>query len=227
MRAPGRSADCCEHAAPRSYLPIDGLAAYDSAVQDLVFGADSEPCAREARRHRAGPRRHRRPQGRRGFPRRIAPGAQVWISDPSWENHRALFENAGFTVNTYPYYDAATHGVDFDAMLAALEHTAGRLDRGAARVLPQPDRRRPDAAAVDRRSSKSSTRARLVPFLDMAYQGFGDGIEPMPPRCAVSRKPGASVFVSNSFSKSLSLYGERVGALSIVDRQRATKQRAC
>jgi aromatic-amino-acid transaminase len=106
---------------PRTYLPIDGLATYDKAVMGLLFGADSEivasgrACTVQALGGTGGLRVGA------DFLRRFAPGAQVWISDPSWENHRALFEAAGFTVNTYPYYHAPTRGLDFDGMIRALE----------------------------------------------------------------------------------------------------------
>ena len=115
------------------------------------------------RRDRAGARRHGRPQDRRRFPARIAPEAQVWISDPSWENHRALFEGAGFAVNTYRYYDAATHGLDFDGMIADLDAAPAGVDRRAARLLPQSDGRRsdPGAVAADHRS-RARTRPRAV-----------------------------------------------------------------
>ena len=161
---------------PRGYLPIDGIAAYDNAVQGLVFGADSEPAQVRPRRHRAGARRHRRPEGRRRLPEAAQPDAKVLISDPSWENHRALFEGAGFEVDTYPYYDAATRGVDFDGMLAALSAAAA----GTIVVLhacchnPTGYDLTPDAVGPGDRTL--SRRASLVPFLDMAYQGFGDGI---------------------------------------------------
>src|SRR3954471_2510746 len=118
-------------AAPHSYLPIDGLPTYDKAVQGELFGADSETV-------RAGRAVTVQALGGTGglkvgadLLRRINPNAQVWISDPSWENHRALFEYAGFTVNTYPYYDPATHGLQFEAMLSALE----KLPMGAIVVL--------------------------------------------------------------------------------------------
>src|SRR5215467_7112891 len=110
--------------APHIYLPIDGIAAYDRAVQRLLFGLESEIL-------RSGRAVTVQALGGTGalrvgadFLRRFAPGAQLWISDPSWENHRALFENAGFAVNVYPYYEAATRGLDFEGMIAALERVA-------------------------------------------------------------------------------------------------------
>ena len=158
------------------------------------------------------------------FLRKFAPGAQVWISDPSWENHRALFEGAGFTVNNYAYYDAATRGLAFPAMMAALE----RLPQGAIVVLHacchNPTGVDPDPAQWARIIEIVRARS-LLPFLDIAYQGFADGIDE---DGAVVRRFAATpgpLFVSSSFSKSFSLYGERVGALSVVatDKDEATR----
>jgi aromatic-amino-acid transaminase len=149
------------------------------------------------------------------FLKRFEPGARVLISDPSWENHRALFGSAGFEVASYPYYDAATGGIRFDAMLAALQaaapgtivalHACCHNPTGCDLLPEQWDR----VAAV-------CAQRGLVPFLDMAYQGFGEGIaeDGAAVRCFLSR--GLSFFVATSFSKSFSLYGERVGALSVV-----------
>ena len=202
-------------ATPRTYLPIEGLAAYDKAVQELVFGADSAVIT-EKRAITA------QAIGGTGalklgadFLKRFAPDAHVWISDPSWENHRALFESAGFTVNQYPYYDAATHGVNFAGMIASLTSMpAGSI------VLLHACCHNPTGADL---SSDQWTQVidivtsrGLVPFLDMAYQGFGDGIEADGQVVRRFADAGGPLFVSNSFSKSFSLYGERVGALSIV-----------
>lgn len=204
-----------EQAAPRNYLPIDGLPAYDRMAQSLLFGADSSAVS-------DGRVLTLQALGGTGalkigadFLRRLLPGAQVWISDPSWENHRALFEGAGFTVNAYPYYDPATHGVGFAAMMEALHgmpaqsivvlHACCHNPTG---VDLSPDQWEEVIATVRRRD--------LVPFLDIAYQGFGDGLEEdarVVRRFAETEGP---LFVSSSFSKSFSLYGERVGALSVV-----------
>ncbi len=200
---------------PRGYLPIDGIAAYDKAVQGLVFGADSDAVTsgRIATVQALG--------GTGGlkvgadFLKRVNAAAKVLISDPSWENHRALFTNAGFTVETYPYYDAATRGVNFAAMLAALNaapagtivvlHACCHNPTGADLTPGQWDQ---VVEAVKARG--------LVALLDMAYQGFGDGIAE--DGAAVRRflASGQDFFVATSFSKSFSLYGERVGALSVV-----------
>jgi aromatic-amino-acid transaminase len=204
-----------EQPVPRTYLPIDGLVAYDKAVQELVFGADS-PVIQEKRAITV------QSLGGTGalkigadFLKRFAPDSEIHISDPSWENHRALFEGAGFVVNNYTYYDPATHGVDFAGMLASLK----AMPQGAIVVLHAcchnptgadltPDQWGQVIAAVQ--------AGGLIPFLDMAYQGFGAGIAE---DGAVVRRfvdAGGPLLVSNSFSKSFSLYGERVGALSIV-----------
>ena len=201
--------------APRTYLPIDGLAAYDKAVQELVFGVGSA-VIQEKRAITV------QAIGGTGalklgadFLQRFAPGAQVWISDPSWENHRALFESAGFTVNNYPYYDAATRGVNFTGMLQALN----TMPAGSIVVL-HACCHNPTGADLDPSQwgevIKVVTERRLVPFLDMAYQGFGDGIDSDGKVVRQFAEAGGPLFVSNSFSKSFSLYGERVGALSIV-----------
>jgi aromatic-amino-acid transaminase len=201
--------------APRSYLPIDGLPTYDRAVRELVFGADSA-AIRENRVLTV------QSLGGTGglkigadFLRRFAPDSQIWISDPSWENHRALFESAGFAVNTYPYYDAATHGVNFAAMLDTLR----TIPAGSIVVLHACCH---NPTGVDLTPEQwtsvieTVTGRGLIPFVDIAYQGFGDGI--VADGAVVRRfaEAGGPVFVSNSFSKSFSLYGERVGALSVV-----------
>ncbi|MDW8468634.1 MAG: amino acid aminotransferase [Burkholderiales bacterium] len=202
-------------ATPRAYLPIDGLPAYDRAVQRLVFGEDSAPL-REGRIVTV------QSLGGTGglrigadLLRRAEPEATVLISEPSWENHRALFEAAGFRVQSYPYYEPATHGVDFDGMRRALE----AAPPGTVVVLHAccHNPTGVDLEPAQWRQVLDLVRARaLVPFLDLAYQGFGDGIEPdaYAPRLFASQMQ--PVFVSSSFSKSFSLYGERVGALSVV-----------
>lgn len=201
--------------APHAYLPIDGLQAYDRAVMQLLFGADS-PVVKEGRAVTV------QALGGTGglkvgadFLKRLLPDAQVWISDPSWENHRALFEGAGFAVNTYPYYDPATHGVNFSAMLAALN----ALPAGAIVVLHAccHNPTGADLQAEHWREVVEAVRARgLIPFLDIAYQGFGDGIEADGAAVRLFADGTAPVFVSSSYSKSFSLYGERVGALSVL-----------
>jgi aromatic-amino-acid transaminase len=204
-----------QKAAPHVYLPIDGIAAYDKAVATLLFGEQSDivKASRALTVQAIG--------GTGGlkvgadFLHRIAPGAQVWISDPSWENHRALFEGSGFVVHQYPYYDPSTRGLDFDAMRDELRN----IRSGAIVVLHacchnptgvDPSREQwSDIIAIVRERG-------LVPYLDIAYQGFGESIAAdgeIIRRFAATPGP---LFVASSFSKSFSLYGERVGALTIV-----------
>jgi aromatic-amino-acid transaminase len=203
-------------AAPaRGYLPIDGIAQYNLAVQTLLFGPASPLIA---------DRRVATVQALGGtgalkvgadLLKRFVPGAKVWISDPSWENHRALFEGAGFEVGTYPYYDAGSHGVRFDEMLSTL---AGLPERSIV-VLHACCHNPTGVDLTDGQWAKVVDACKaggLIPFLDIAYQGFGDGIDA--DASAVRRFAGAGIdfLVASSFSKSFSLYGERVGALSFV-----------
>jgi aromatic-amino-acid transaminase len=201
--------------APRPYLPIDGLQAYDQAVQALVFGADAQVLKdkRVVTVQALG--------GTGGlrigadFLKQLSPEAQVWISDPSWENHRALFEGAGFKVNSYPYYDAATRGLKFEAMLAALD----ALPAGAIAVLHSccHNPTGVDLSQEQWRKVLAVVQARnLVPFLDLAYQGFAEGIDADAYAARLFAGAMSPVFLSSSFSKSLSLYGERIGAFSLV-----------
>jgi len=204
---------------PRGYLPIDGIAAYDKAVQGLVFGANSKVVAsgRVATVQALG--------GTGGlklgadFLRKVDPAAKVLISDPSWENHRALFTNAGFEVATYPYYDAAAHGVDFAGMLAALNAAAAGTVVVLHACCHNPTG--VDLAPAQWRDVAQVVKARgLVAFLDMAYQGFGQGIAEDGTAIGLFVDAGIDFFVATSFSKSFSLYGERVGALSVVCESR-------
>jgi aromatic-amino-acid transaminase len=197
------------------YLPIDGIAAYDKAVQGLVFGADSAAvtAGRVATVQAIG--------GTGGlkvgadFLQRLNPSATVLISDPSWENHRALFQNAGFTVETYPYYDAATRGIRFDAMLAALQAAPAGTVAVLHACCHNPTGC--DLSADQWAQVVEVVKARgLVAFLDMAYQGFGLGLAEDGAVVQQFLAAGLDFFVSTSFSKSFSLYGERVGALSVV-----------
>jgi len=200
---------------PRGYLPIDGIAAYDRAVQGLVFGAGSPVL-------QAGRVTTIQALGGTGglkvgadFLRRLQPGAKVLISDPSWENHRALFGQAGFTVESYPYYDAQTRGIRFDAMLSALQAAPAGTVVVLHACCHNPTGYDLDAAQWDQVIAVLKTRA-LVPFLDMAYQGFGDGIAEDGAVVQQFLAAGLEFLVATSFSKSFSLYGERVGALSVV-----------
>jgi aromatic-amino-acid transaminase len=213
-----------ELAAPRGYLPIEGIAAYDAAVQKLLLGNDS-PLIADGRVITA------QALGGTGalklgadFLKRLNPTGKVAISDPSWENHRALFEYAGFEVLNYPYYDAATHGVKFDAMLEAFNsYPAGTV------VVLHACCHNPtgvDLTPAQWQQVVETVKARsLVPFLDIAYQGFSENIDADAAAVRLFAKTDINVFVSSSFSKSFSLYGERVGALSIItsDKEEAAR----
>ena len=201
--------------AARGYLPIDGIAAYDSAVKGLVFGVDSEPVksGRVATVQALG--------GTGGlkigadFLKKLTPNAKVLISDPSWENHRALFTNAGFTVETYAYYDAAKRGVNFEGMLSSLNAAAPGTIVVLHACCHNPTGYDITPGQWDQVVAAVKAKG-LTAFLDMAYQGFGHGIAE---DGAVIQKfvaAGLTFFVSTSFSKSFSLYGERVGALSVL-----------
>ncbi|AVZ78932.1 aromatic amino acid aminotransferase [Zoogloeaceae bacteirum Par-f-2] len=204
---------------PRGYQPIEGPATYNGAVQQLLFGKDSALIAN-------GQVVTVQALGGTGalkvgadYLKRLLPGATVYISDPSWENHRALFEAAGFPVENYPYYDAATRGVNFAGMKARLE----QLAPGSIVVLHACCHNPTGADLSDAQWNEvvETCRARgLVPFLDMAYQGFADGIDADAVAVRAFSASGLQFFVSSSFSKSFSLYGERVGALSIVTASR-------
>ena len=199
----------------RGYLPIDGIAAYDNAVKALVFGADSEPVTsgRVATIQAIG--------GTGGlkvgadFLKKLNPNAKVLISDPSWENHRALFTNAGFEVESYPYYDAAKRGINFDGMLAALNAAPAGTIVVLHACCHNPTGYDITPAQWDQVVAAVKAKG-LVPFLDMAYQGFGYGLKEDGAAVAKFVAAGLTFFVSTSFSKSFSLYGERVGALSVL-----------
>jgi len=208
----------------RGYLPIDGIAAYDQGVKNLVFGTDSEPV-------KSG--RVATVQGLGGtgglkvgadFLKRLNPNAKVLISDPSWENHRALFAQAGFTVESYPYYDASRRGLNFEGMLAALNAAPAGTVIVLHACCHNPTGYDITAAQWDQVVAACKARG-LVPFLDMAYQGFGQGIAEDGAAVAKFTASGQTFLVSTSFSKSFSLYGERVGALSVLCTDKAEADR--
>ncbi|MXS19988.1 amino acid aminotransferase [Pseudomonas oryzihabitans] len=210
--------------APRGYLPIEGIAAYDQAVQHLLFGAESS-LVREGRAITV------QAVGGTGalkigadFLKRLLPDAVVAISDPSWENHRALFEGAGFPVQNYRYYDAASNGLNRAGFLADLQALPERSVVVLHACCHNPTG--VDLQPVDWQAVLDVVKARnLVPFLDIAYQGFGDGIEEDAQAVRLFADSGLTFLVSSSFSKSFSLYGERVGALTLVSESREESAR--
>jgi aromatic-amino-acid transaminase len=199
----------------KTYLGIDGLPAYVKEVQKLLFGADSQVLA-EGRAVTL--------QGLGGtgslkvgadFLRRFLPKAEVWISRPSWENHQMLFEAAGFKVNSYPYYDAETHGLDFNGMLETLKQLPARSVVVLHACCHNP-------TGVDltedhwRLVVDVIKQAELVPFLDFAYQGFGESLAADAFAVRTFAEAGIQCLIASSFSKSFALYRERVGALTIL-----------
>ncbi|MBU1365119.1 MAG: aspartate/tyrosine/aromatic aminotransferase [Gammaproteobacteria bacterium] len=202
-------------ALPRGYQPIEGSPAYNQAVQNLLLGKDSALIAN-------GQVITAQALGGTGalkigadYLKRLNPDAKVYISDPSWENHRALFESAGFVVESYPYYDAATRSVNFSGLTACLNDLAA----GSIILLHACCHNPTGADLTDAQWSeivRICQERGLVPFLDMAYQGFADGIDADAVAVRAFSASGLQFFASSSFSKNFSLYGERVGALSIV-----------
>jgi aromatic-amino-acid transaminase len=200
---------------PKPYLPMEGSAAMRSAVQKLLFGPGHPALAagRVATLQTVGSSGGLRVGA--DFIRRWFPQAAVWVSDPSWDNHRSIFEGAGLTVNAYPYYDAASGGLCFDELRQTLA--------GAARgdiVLLHACCHNPTGVDLTRAQWDALIpllrERELVPYLDLAYQGYGDGIAEDAYAIRALAAAGLSFFVANSFSKSMSVYGERAGALSVV-----------
>jgi len=201
--------------AAKPYLPIEGAPACRREVQRLLFGAGHEALKsnRVATLQTVGSSGGLKVGA--DFLKRWLPGSEVWVSDPTWDNHRAMFEGAGFKVNTYPYYDAATGGLKFDAMLAALRslpaksivllHACCHNPTGVDLTLPQWQ------ALIPLLRERE-----LLPYLDLAYQGYGAGIVEDALAVRELASSGIAFFIANSFSKSMSLYGERAGALSVV-----------
>ena len=204
-----------EKPAPRGYLPIDGIAAYDNGVKSLVFGADSDvvQSGRVATVQALGGTGALRIGA--DFLKKVSPNARVLISDPSWENHRALFTQAGFTVGTYRYYDAANRGINFAGFLADLQAAPAETIVVLHACCHNPTGYDITPAQWDEVVQVVKSR-KLTAFLDMAYQGFGHGIAEDGAVVGKFVAAGVNFFVSTSFSKSFSLYGERVGALSVV-----------
>jgi len=197
------------------YLPMEGFAPYRSAIQTLLFG-NNHPALN------AGRIATIQTLGGSGalkvgadFLKRYFPDSDVWVSDPTWENHIAIFAGAGFNVHTYPYFDNATRGVDFSGMLSTLKQLPPR-----SIVLLHPCCHNPTGADLTNAQWDEVIEVLisrdLIPFLDIAYQGFGAGLEDDAYAIRAIASTGLPALVSNSFSKIFSLYGERVGGLSVV-----------
>ena len=215
--------DCVHHAetqmlaegGAKPYLPIEGSGAMRSAVQQLLFGSGHEAVT-------SGRTATLQTVGSSGglkvgadFISRWLPGSALWVSDPSWDNHRAMFEGAGITVHTYPYFDEQTGGLKFSDMLATLQTLPAR-----SVVLLHACCHNPTGVDLTREQWAQLIpvlrQRQLLPYLDLAYQGYGDGIEEDAFAVRALASAGLTFFIANSFSKSMSLYGERAGALSVV-----------
>ena len=199
----------------KSYLSIEGSATMRTAVQQLLFGAEHEAL-------KSGRVATLQTVGSSGglkvgadFIKRWLPDSAVWVSDPTWDNHRAMFEGAGVKVNTYPYYDPSTGALKFDAMLATLQGLPAR-----SVVLLHACCHNPTGVDLTREQWAQIIpvlkQRELLPYLDLAYQGYGDGIQEDAFAVRALASAGLSFFIANSFSKSMSVYGERAGALSVV-----------
>jgi aromatic-amino-acid transaminase len=199
----------------KSYLPMEGLPAMRAAVQELLFGRASLALAqrRVATVQTVGSSGGLKVGA--DFIKRWLPGSGVWVSDPTWDNHRAMFEGAGVTVKTYPYYDATSGGLKFDAMCDALHALPPK-----SIVLLHACCHNPTGVDLSREQWQALVpivaERQLLPYLDLAYQGYGDGIEADAYAVRLMAERGLSFIVANSFSKSMSVYGERAGALSFV-----------
>ena len=208
-------ASLAKHVTPKPYLPMEGMESYRNAIQELVFGAD-HPL------RKAGRIATIQTVGGSGalkvgadFLKRFFPDAQVWVSDPTWDNHRSMFDGAGFVVNDYPYYDDSTGTIDIDGMLETLQ----RLPKRSI-VLLHPCCHNPTGVDLSqaqwRQVIKVLKAGELIPFLDLAYQGFGDGFEEDVFAIRELAAANVSFLLANSFAKNFSIYAERCGGLSVV-----------
>ncbi|WP_333700460.1 amino acid aminotransferase [Rivihabitans pingtungensis] len=212
-----RQAEAARAAQPaaRPYQPMEGAANYRQAVQHLLFGAE-HPAVKEGRIATI------QTIGGSGaikigadLLKRYFPASEVWVSSPTWDNHRSMFEGAGFKVHDYPYYDASTGGVNFAAMLDTLKSLPAK-----SIVLLHPCCHNPTGVDLDQEQWLQviavAKANQLIPFMDIAYQGFGDGLDEDAFAIRAMTEAGVSFLLSNSFSKNLSLYGERCGGLSVI-----------
>lgn len=209
---------------PDLYLPMEGLASYRQAVQHLLFGRGSEPvqAARIATVQTLGGSGALKVGA--DFLHRYFPRAELWVSNPTWENHISIFEGAGFRTHAYPYFDPATGGVDFEAMMACIR----QIPEGHV-VLLHPCCHNPTGADLTDEQWDALVpvlkERKLIPFLDLAYQGLGHGLEEDIHAVRAMVEAGLEFLLSNSFSKIFSLYGDRIGALSVVCRDENMAER--
>ncbi|WP_071059016.1 amino acid aminotransferase [Pelistega sp. MC2] len=207
--------DRAKQAHPRGYLPMEGLATYRTGVQNLLFGAD-HPALKENRIATI------QTLGGSGalkigadFLKKWFPQSKAYVSDPTWDNHRSIFEGAGFDVGIYPYYDAEKIDVKFKDMLDFFKSLAPQ-----SILILHPCCHNPTGVDLSHEQWDIVLQVikdkQLIPFMDIAYQGFGDDLKQDTFAIQKAIELGLSLFISNSFSKNLSFYGERVGGLSVV-----------
>ena len=200
---------------PKPYLPIEGSHRFIAAVQELLFGAGSEALQskRVATMQAIGSTGGLKIGAE--FIKQWFPGSAFWVSDPTWENHTSLFRGCGLEVKSYPYFDAATGGVKFEEMLATLSQAPEK-----SVILLHACCHNPTGADMTpaqwHQLIPVLRERKLIPFLDMAYQGFGSGLDEDAHAIRALTDAGIFFFIANSFSKSMSVYGERCGALSVV-----------
>lgn len=213
-----------EQKRPRTYLPMDGLASYCDAVQRLVFGENSAvyQSKRIATIQTLGGSGALKVGGdllHQGYP-----NSQMWISDPAWDNHHDIFGGCGIKTNKYRYFDAQTQGVDFEGMLQDL-----RTLPEQSMVLLHPCCHNPTGADLNNEQWQQLIEVlkekKLIPFLDMAYQGFAEGLEQDAYAVRAMADAGLSFLVANSFSKNFAYYAERCGSLSVVCKSADEAQR--
>ncbi len=202
-----------KEAKPRGYLPMEGLAEYRQGVQHLLFGHDQQLLKRIATIQTLGGSGALKIGA--DFIKKWFPTSKVYVSNPTWDNHKSIFEGAGFEVGTYPYYDSEKIDVKFDEMIAFFK----TLPENTVLIL-HPCCHNPTGVDLSHEQWDQVLEIiktqKLIPFMDIAYQGFGDNLEKDAYAIRKAVEMGLSLFVSNSFSKNLSLYGERVGGLSVV-----------
>ena len=208
-------ANLLEEETDKSYLSIDGSPEYAAVVQELVFGAGHEVIGSKRAATAQTPGGTAALRVGAEFIKRIKPDARIWLSAPTWPNHPQVFGAAGLAIETYPYFDSAINGIAFDEMVAALKeiptgdivllHGSCHNPTGAD---PTPEQWAQIGDIVAERS--------LIPFIDFAYQGLGDGLREDATGVLTLCRPGCEMLVASSFSKNFGLYSERVGALTVV-----------
>ena len=209
----------------KNYLSIDGSPEYGAAVQELLFGADHEIIRSNRSITAQAPGGTGALRVAADFIATMFPGARVWLSDPTWPNHPSVFKAAGLTTAVYPYFDAANNGVAFAAMLAAIKqipagdvvllHGCCHNPTGADLSLAQWQ----EVAAV-------VAERKLLPLVDFAYQGFGDGLDDDAAGLRALCTEVDELLIASSFSKNFGLYNERVGALTLVARNTDAAEKA-